>query len=93
MTLKFTIRNLRKRPFLNLIKVIGLSLSLSGILLIALFLKNELTYDRFHKKSEKIYRFTILDRSIIAGKHFARVNNTTRPLSATALSLWYLILN
>jgi len=75
MILKFAIRNLLKRPFLNLIKVAGLSLSLSGILLIVLFLKNELTYDRFHKKSERIYRLTITDQSFIAGKHFARVSN------------------
>ena len=58
MILKFAIRNLIKRPFLNLIKVVGLSLALSGILLIVLFLKNELTYDSFHKKSDRIYRFT-----------------------------------
>ena len=45
MTLKFAIRNLRKRPFLNLIKIIGLSLALSSILLIVLFLKNELGFD------------------------------------------------
>jgi len=76
MTLKFAIINLIKRPFLNLIKVSGLSLSLSGILLIVLFLKNELTYDRFHKKSDRIYRFTVTDPSFIAGKHFARVNRT-----------------
>jgi putative ABC transport system permease protein len=75
MTLKFVNRNLLKRPFLNLIKVVGLSLSLSGILLIVLFLKNELTYDRFHKKSDRIYRFTTTDQSFITGKHFARVNN------------------
>ncbi len=75
MTLKFAIRNLLKRPFLNLIKIVGLSLSLTGILLIVLFLKNELTYDRFHKKSDRIYRFTVTDRSLITGKHFARVFN------------------
>lgn len=75
MTLKFAVRNLIKRPFLNLIKVIGLSLSLSGLLLIILFLKNELTFDRFHSKSDRIYRFTVLDPSFIAGRHFARVYN------------------
>lgn len=75
MNLKFVIRSLLKRPFLNLIKVVGLSLSLSGILLIVLFLNNELTFDRFHKKSDRIYRFTTTDQDFIAGKHFARVNN------------------
>jgi len=75
MELKFAIRNLIKRPFLNLIKILGLSLALSGILIIVLFLKNELTYDSFHKKSDRIYRFTITSPDILGGKHFARVPN------------------
>ena len=73
MILKFAIRNIYKRPFLNLIKVIGLSLALSGILIIVLFLKNELTYDGFYKKSERIYRLTITSSDFFEGKHFARV--------------------
>jgi putative ABC transport system permease protein len=73
MILKFTIRNVIKRPFLNLIKVVGLSLAFSGILIIVLFLKNELTFDNFHKKSDRIYRFTITSPSFFEGKHFARV--------------------
>ena len=75
MILKFAIRNLKKRPFLNLIKVAGLSLALSGILLIVLFLKNELTYDSFHKKSNRIYRFTTTSTFSYSGKHFARIFN------------------
>ena len=65
MILKFAIRNLLKRPFLNLIKVVGLSLALSGILLIVLFLKNELTFDSFHKKSDRIYRFTVTSPELL----------------------------
>lgn len=76
MTLKFIFRNISKRPFLNIIKVTGLGLALSGISLIVLFLRNELTFDRFHKKSDRIYRFTVTDQTFIAGRHFARVNNT-----------------
>ena len=56
---------------LNLIKIVGLSLALSGILLIALYLKNELSYDTFHEKSERIYRFTVSNK--VSGQHFARV--------------------
>ncbi|HUX96566.1 MAG TPA: ABC transporter permease [Bacteroidales bacterium] len=77
MTLKFVIRNILKRPFLNLIKVIGLSLSLSGALLIVLFLKNELEYDRYNKYSERTYRLTVTDESFIGGKHFARISNSS----------------
>lgn len=39
MILKVVIRNFLKRPFLHLIKVVGLSLALTGIVFIALFLK------------------------------------------------------
>ncbi len=73
MTLKYIRRNLKKRPFLNFIKVIGLSLALSSILLILLFLKHELTFDQFHSKSYRIYRFTTTSQAFFSGKHFARL--------------------
>ena len=75
MLLKFVIRNIRKRPFLNLIKVLGLALGLSGILFITLFLKNELTFDSFHSKAERIYRFTLTDPRFLNDSHFARIPN------------------
>jgi len=51
-------------------------LGLSGILLITLFLKNELTYDAFHSKANRIYRLTITDPGFLANSHFARVHNS-----------------
>src|SRR5660397_27208 len=75
MILKVVIRNLLKRPFLHLVKIIGLSLALTGIVFIALFLKNELTFDKFHEKADRIYRFTITDPEFLGGKHFARIVN------------------
>lgn len=75
MIFKVVIRNLIKRPFLNLVKVIGLSLALSGIVFITLFLKNELTFDDYHVKSDRIYRYTITDPGFLGGKHFARIVN------------------
>jgi putative ABC transport system permease protein len=71
------IRNVLKRPLLNLIKVVGLSLALSGILFIVLFLKNELSYDRFHQKSDRIYRYTYTSPFHFNGNHFARVANAS----------------
>ncbi len=65
-----------KRPFLNLIKVAGLSLALSGILIILLFLKNELSYDSYHKESDRIYRFTNTSPDLFSGKHYSRILNT-----------------
>jgi putative ABC transport system permease protein len=77
MNLRFALRNILKRPFLNLIKVFGLSLSFAGFLLIFLFLQKELTYDRFFSKADRIYRLTVTGSADPAEKHFARVNNTT----------------
>ncbi|MCY1719251.1 ABC transporter permease [Prolixibacteraceae bacterium Z1-6] len=75
MIVKVVVRNLIKRPFLHLVKVIGLSLALVGILFITLFLKNELSYDSYHTNAENIYRYTITDPDFLGGKHFARMIN------------------
>ncbi len=75
MILKVVLRNLLKHPFLNLVKVIGLGLALVGIIFIALFLKNELSYDAYHRNSDRIYRYTITDPDFLSGKHFARTIN------------------
>jgi putative ABC transport system permease protein len=73
MTFRFIRRSLKKRPFLHFIKVIGLSLALSSIVLIMLFLKNELSYDKFHSGYDRIYRLTTTSQTFFSGKHFARV--------------------
>lgn len=50
-------------------------MALCATLVIVLFLKNELSFDKSHPKSESIYRFTITDPAQFEGKHFARVFN------------------
>ncbi len=77
MILKVVVRNLLRHPFLNLVKITGLSLALIGIIFIALFLKNELSYDRFHSKSNQIYRYTVSNPGFLGGKQFARAFNTS----------------
>ncbi len=77
MIFKFTLRNLAKRPFLNITKVIGLSLALTALIIILLYLKMQLTYDQFHSKSDRIYRFTFTSENFLGGKHFARVYNAS----------------
>ncbi|RLD65652.1 MAG: hypothetical protein DRI98_14525 [Bacteroidetes bacterium] len=73
MILVLMLRNLRRHPFLNLIKVAGLMLAFSSMLLIALYMKHELSYDRFHSASDRIYRFTATSPTAFSGKHFARI--------------------
>lgn len=75
MNFKVVLRNLIKRPFLNFVKVIGLSLALIGILFISLFLKNELSYDNYHENAKNTYRLSLTNPDFLGGKHFARIVN------------------
>lgn len=75
MTLKFALRSLGKRPLLNFIRIFGLSLSLSSVLLIILYLKNELTFENFNKNAGRIYRLTTISPS--DERQFAKVLNTS----------------
>ncbi len=53
---KLAYRNIVKQKLLSLINVLGLSLGLACFCLFLLYAVNELTYDRFHAKSEDIFR-------------------------------------
>lgn len=72
MLLKYAFRNLKKRPVLNGIKIIGLALGLCGILFIALFIKNELGYDQHHQKADQVFRLTVTTPNVFEDNHFAR---------------------
>lgn len=54
----FTIawRTFLKSKGYSLINITGLAVGLSACLLIGLYVKHELSYDRFHEKAERIYR-------------------------------------
>src|ERR1700693_551924 len=54
--LKIAIRNLRKNAVFSLINIVGLALGLAACLLIMEYVSFELSYDRFNKNAEDIYR-------------------------------------
>ena len=54
--LKIAVRNLRKNIGFSFINIFGLAIGIACSLLIFLFVKNELSYDAFHKNSHNIYR-------------------------------------
>src|SRR5689334_10971404 len=54
--LKVAIRNLWKHKGFSLINMVGLAIGLSCFLLIALYVMDELSYDRYFKNSGRIYR-------------------------------------
>lgn len=54
--LKVAVRNLRKHKGYAAINVMGLAVGLACCLLLMLFVQDELRYDRFHEKADRIYR-------------------------------------
>jgi putative ABC transport system permease protein len=50
------LRNILKRKLFSIINILGLSLSMSAGLLIILMLYDQLQYDQFHPKEDRIYR-------------------------------------
>ncbi len=53
---KTAIRNLWKHKTFSFINIIGLTIGLTSFILIALFIFDELTFDRLHKNTDNIYR-------------------------------------
>jgi putative ABC transport system permease protein len=54
--LKTILRNLSRNKLLSLINITGLSAGLACCMLIILYAKDELSYDRFHKNQQSVYR-------------------------------------
>jgi putative ABC transport system permease protein len=56
--LKIAFRNLKKHRGYSFINIVGLAIGMAACLLLFLWIQNELSYDRYHKKAERIYRIT-----------------------------------
>lgn len=80
--LKITFRNLANQKFYTALNIIGLSIGIASCLLILLYVYNELSYDTFHTKAERIYRVglngKIADQEIFT-------TNTCPPLAFTTV--------
>lgn len=59
--LKIALRSLRKQKLYGFINVFGLALGLACCLLIGLFVRDELRFDRFHANADRTYRIVQQD--------------------------------
>jgi len=57
--LTIALRGLRQQKKYALINMLGLSVGLAAVILVLLFVRDELSYDTFHQKKDRIYRVTI----------------------------------
>jgi len=53
---KIALRNLSRQRFFSIINISGLALGIAACLLIVLYIRHELSFDRHHSKAERIYR-------------------------------------
>lgn len=80
---KHSVRALNRQKGYVLINVIGLSIGIACSLLISLYVINQLSYDQFHLKKDRIYRVNLHGK--IGGQE-AHVSSTASPVGPTMLS-------
>ena len=56
--LKLVIRKLRKEKVYSFVNILGLTIGLAAFLLIGLYVRDELSFDKFHSRTNEIYRLT-----------------------------------
>ncbi len=56
--LRITFRRLFREKLHSFLNIFGLAIGVASVLLIALFIQDELSYDRFHTNLDRIYRVT-----------------------------------
>jgi len=57
--LMIALRNIRKNKGYTFINIFGLSVGLACFILIAIWIQDELSYDKFHKEKENLYLLTL----------------------------------
>ncbi len=63
---KNAVRILISQRFYSLINIVGLSIGITACILVTLYVKHDLSYDKYHKNAENIYRieFSITQEGI-----------------------------
>lgn len=78
--LKITIRNLIRNKMYSFLNIAGLAIGIACCILILLYVQDELSFDRFHEKADRIYRinthFEIPERKM----HFATTAHIQGPM-------------
>lgn len=84
--IKIAIRNIRRNKIYSTISVIGLAIGITGATLLFLYVNDELSYDSFHEKSDRIYRIVEISES---GDQGTRYFGQTAPVLGATLEESY----
>ena len=69
--LKIALRNIKKHKGYSLINIAGLAVGMTCCILILLWVQDELSYDRYHKNADRIYRITYAEEIGDAFDHYS----------------------
>ena len=81
--IKVTFRNFKRHKGYSLINITGLTLGITCSVIIFLYVRNELSYDTFHEKADRIFR--INQRGLIGNTKIAGPS-TCPPLAGTVMN-------
>ena len=81
--LKIALRNLNRNKINSIINISGLAIGLACVLLIGLYIKDELNYDRSFKDADRIYRVNTHEK--IGNDEFI-AGHTPPPVGAALVS-------
>lgn len=76
------LRSFKKNKLSTSINAIGLILGFSTFVVLASFVYNEISYDRWHEKSDRIYRFTTIDEALGVTSNEVAISNPQMPQAA-----------
>lgn len=76
------LRNFRKNTLSTTVNSIGLILGFSTFVVLSLYVYNEVSYDRWHEKSPRTYRFTTIDKALGVSSNQVAITNPMMPQAA-----------
>ena len=91
--LTIAIRNLLRHRVYSAINILGLAVGMACCFLILLFVQDELSYDRFHEKADRIYVADVAgdwreEIIVVNGKEIHVYQNTARNPRPGERRLW-----
>ncbi len=80
--LKIALRNIKKHKGYSFINIAGLAVGMTCCILILLWVQDELSYDRYHKNADRIFRITYAEEIGDAFDHYANSPFSAAPTFA-----------
>ncbi len=80
---KVALRNVLKHKFYSAINILGMTLGVTACLMITLYITDELSFDKFHEKADRIYQVGLHGK--IGGQDI-RTSNTCPPMAAALVA-------